>query len=216
PVTYRARRTLPFRTSNFRRPEMDNEPPVIISSKKAIKIGDSDQLWGFYSQRFRNIQQVACKLMAKIWIHFLMPKGVAFPLGILARDIGAPDWWPKPWGPTEKDKVRYTATDHLLKKERVHLLAHILRLIIEPRASQHPDIQMLSLDIAKLEEHTMQALSGFFNDVANVNLVKKKVYLKEIFKVARWEEMYKGGEIDANTEIYVMADGIIPEDDEAD
>lgn len=72
---------------------------------------------------------------------------------------------------------------------------HILRLIITPNASQHPDIQKLNIDIAKLEEITMESLSGFFNDNGKNDNNKKKPYLKEIFKVARHEEQFRRGEI---------------------
>jgi hypothetical protein len=100
--------------------------------------------------------------------------------------------------------------------ERVHLLAHILRLIIEPNATQHPDIQKLNIDIAKLEELTMESLAGFFNESDKNNNGKKKPYLKEIFKVARHEEQFKRGEIDASTEVFVMADDKVPDNYQSD
>jgi hypothetical protein len=53
----------------------------------------------------------------------------------------------------------------------------------------------LNIDIAKLEELTMESLSGFFNENDKNNNAKKKPYLKEIFKVARHEEQFKRGEI---------------------
>lgn len=68
-------------------------------------------------------------------------------------------------------------------------------MVVEPNAKQHPDIQKLYLNVAKLEEVTMDALSTFFSDKENGNNAKKKPYLKEIFKVARQEERYKNGEI---------------------
>ena len=77
--------------------------------------------------------------------------------------------------------------------ERVHLLAHILRLVIEPNGRQHADVQKLGLNVKKLEEATSEALSSFFMD--NETNAKKKPYLTEIFKVARQEERFKNGEI---------------------
>lgn len=68
-------------------------------------------------------------------------------------------------------------------------------MIVEPNASQHPDIQKLGINVAKLEEVTMESLSSFFNDTAGKNNSKKKPYLKEIFKVAKHEEQYRRGEI---------------------
>ncbi len=77
----------------------------------------------------------------------------------------------------------------------MYLLKHILRMIVEPTAKQHTDIQKLGLDVSKLEEATYEALSGFFADSENPNNAKRKVYLKEIMHVARHEEKFKNGEI---------------------
>lgn len=77
--------------------------------------------------------------------------------------------------------------------ERVHLLAHILRLVVEPNGKQHVDIQKLGLNVKKLEETTIEALSAFFMD--NETNAKKRPYLNEIFKVARQEERFMNGEI---------------------
>ena len=68
-------------------------------------------------------------------------------------------------------------------------------MVVEPNAKQHADIQKLNLNIAKLEDVTMDALSSFFLDKENTNNSKKKPYLREIFKVAKFEERYKNGEI---------------------
>lgn len=77
--------------------------------------------------------------------------------------------------------------------ERVHLLAHILRLVVEPNGKQHNDIQKLGLNVKKLEETTYEALSSFFMD--NETNAKKRPFLTEIFKMARQEERFKMGEI---------------------
>ena len=79
--------------------------------------------------------------------------------------------------------------------ERVHLLCHILRMIVEPREKQHESIQKLSLNVNKLREATDEALSLFFSGKDNEKNSLKKPYLDEIFKIARLEERYKNGEI---------------------
>ena len=79
--------------------------------------------------------------------------------------------------------------------ERVALLKHILKMIVEPNKTQHPDIQKLNLNIRKLEEITTEALSAFFADKENPANAKKRPYLNEIFKVAKQEERFKNGEI---------------------
>lgn len=72
-------------------------------------------------------------------------------------------------------------------------------MITEPNHLQHKDIQKHGLNVSKLEEATFEALGSFFGDVENPNNAKKKPYLREIFKVARYEERYKNGEIGTPT-----------------
>lgn len=192
---------------------------MTVSSRKGIKVGDADAVWNFYEQRFKNCQQTACKLIAKAWVKAVEPKKQSTH-PYTGSDEKAPDWWPKPWGPTKDDKVRHKEPDHLYKRgvlppspfpstphslhveyseahnvviERVHLLAHILRLVVEPNGKQHNDIQKLGLNVKKLEETTYEALSSFFMD--NETNAKKRPYLNEIFKMARQEERFKNGEI---------------------
>ncbi|EFY91333.1 Ydr124wp-like protein [Metarhizium acridum CQMa 102] len=186
----------------------DDDVPMTVSSRKGIKVGDGDAVWNFYEQRFKNCQQTACKLIAKAWVKAVEPKKQSTH-PYTGSDEKAPDWWPKPWGPTKDDKVRHKEPDHLYKRERVHLLAHILRLVIEPNSKQHNDIQKLGLNVKKLEETTYEALSSFFMD--NDTNAKKRPYLSEIFKMARQEERFKNGEIDGSTEVYVMAEDKLPE-----
>ncbi|KAG5976220.1 hypothetical protein E4U55_007424, partial [Claviceps digitariae] len=176
-----------------RHPAVDDEDvPMTVSPRKGIKIGDSEAIWNFYEQRFKNCQQTACKLIAKAWVKAVEPKKQSTH-PYTGSDEKAPDWWPKPWGPTKEDKVRHKEPDHLYKRERVHLLAHILRLVIEPNNKQHSDLQKLGLNVKKLEETTYEALSSFFLD--NETNAKKRPYLTEIFKMARQEERFKTGEI---------------------
>jgi len=114
PSPYRTRKR-PRANLGSRRAPDDDDPPVITKSKKPIKVGDSDELWEFYSMRFRNIQQNACKLIAKIWVKAVAPKKQTNN-PYTAGDKKAPDWWPKPWGPGKDERVRHVEPDHLLKK----------------------------------------------------------------------------------------------------
>ncbi|KAM0472670.1 hypothetical protein ACHAPX_008631 [Trichoderma viride] len=186
----------------------EEDLPMTVSSRRCIKIGDSAAVWSFYEQRFKNCQQTACKLIAKAWVKAVEPKKQSTH-PYTGSDEKAPGWWPKAWGPTKDDKVRHKEPDHLYKRERVHLLAHILRLVVEPNHKQHAEIQKLGLNVKKLDETTNEALSSFFMD--NEANAKKKPFLTEIFKVARLEERYKNGEIDGTTEVYVMAEDKMPE-----
>lgn len=79
------------------------------------------------------------------------------------------------------------------------LLNHILSMVTEPNRSQHRDIQKLNINVHELEKATYEALSSFFGDAENPNNAKKRPYLKEIFRVAKYEERYKNGEIGPST-----------------
>ncbi|CAK7263439.1 hypothetical protein SEPCBS119000_000491 [Sporothrix epigloea] len=192
--------------------EMSDEQParVVPPAKISVRIGDAEAVWSIYDQRFRGLQQTACKLIAKAWVKLVEPKKQSTH-PYTGSDEKAPDWWPKPWGPTRDEKVRHKEPDHLYKKERVHLLKHILRMIVLPNSEQHPDIQKLNLNVAKLEEATTEVLSSFFADKDAPNNSKKRPYLKEIFYLAKFEERLKNGEIDAITNVYVMSEDKIPD-----
>lgn len=88
------------------------------------------------------------------------------------------------------------------------MLAHILRLVTEPIAKQHPDIGKLGLTVTRLEEIAAETLSAFF--MSNEANARKRRYLTEIFTVARQEEHYKNGNIDGSTEIDIMAEETVP------
>ena len=83
----------------------------------------------------------------------------------------------------------------LIPLERIRLLVHILRMIVEPPKNQCATVLKLELNVKKLEEVTMEAMSNWFNDKEHPENLQKKPYLKEIFKIAKAEERYKNGEI---------------------
>lgn len=102
----------------YRRSTNDDDDVAIVvasSSKKTLKVGDEKDLWNLYEQRFKNCQQTACKLIAKAWVKVVEPKKQTnHPY--TGQDEKAPDWWPKPWGPTKEEKVRHKEPDHLYKR----------------------------------------------------------------------------------------------------
>ncbi|KAI1102248.1 hypothetical protein F4804DRAFT_273908 [Jackrogersella minutella] len=185
---------------------LEDEPVASSSSSKRnyIKICDDKAIWQFYEERFKSIQQNACKLIAKAWVKAVEPKKQSTH-PYTGKDEKAPDWWPKPWGTADEHRVRHKEPDHLYKKERVYLLIHILRLIVEPNHKQHPSVQKLYLNVSKLEEVTNEALSSFFTDKENPSNMAKRPFLKEIFRVAESEERYKDGQIDGTTTVHVMS-----------
>lgn len=53
----------------------------------------------------------------------------------------------------------------------------------------------MNLDVSKLSDITMDALSTWFADKENPANAAKQPLLKELFKLAKAEERYKAGEI---------------------
>lgn len=82
---------------------------------RAITVGDSDEVWKAYDERFKSIQQSACKLIAKAWVKAVEPKKQSTH-PYTGSDEKAPDWWPKPWGPNKEQRVRHKEPDHLYKR----------------------------------------------------------------------------------------------------
>jgi hypothetical protein len=68
-------------------------------------------------------------------------------------------------------------------------------MIVEPRGKQFPAVQRLGLNIKRLEEVTLEAMSNWFNDKKHPENARKRPYLEGIFRIAKEEERYKNGEI---------------------
>ncbi|KAL5604444.1 hypothetical protein BROUX41_002416 [Berkeleyomyces rouxiae] len=200
------KRTRRLGPRDFEDPEPDDDMPVTVANtlaRRPISIGDSESVWMFYQQRLRSCQQNACKIIAKAWVKAIEPKKQSHH-PYTGKEDRAPAWWPKP--PLREDKVRHKEPDHLYKRERVYLLAHILRLISAPPEKQLPDVRKSNLKIRRLEEVTLDALSGFFADKDNPTNIRKRPFLAELFSVAKQEERYLRGEIDGDTKVWVMTD----------
>jgi hypothetical protein len=179
---------------------------VPVRKTQRLVIGDAAAVEQLYLHRFMDMQQSSCKVMAKAFVKLVEPKKQSnhpYTKG----NIKAPPWWPNTEG---ENHVTHKEPDHLKKPgtlhtdaymltranvrlERLRLLVHILRMIIEPRNSQCATVQKLGLNVEKLEQVTNESMKNWFKE--NPDNAAKKVYLKEIFRVARLEERYKNGEV---------------------
>ncbi|KAJ2982732.1 hypothetical protein NUW58_g6380 [Xylaria curta] len=176
---------------------------VTIQPRKGIKIGDSDAVYAFYDHRLKCCQQTACKLIAKAWVKAVAPKKQSTH-PYTRGDKTRPDWWPKTYcrfGEDTYKELRHKEPDHL---ERVYLLCHILRLLVEPQHKQHHAIRKVNLDLDGLELVTFEALSSWLSDKDAPANANKRSLLKDIFNIARKEAQYKDGELDGDTEVFVM------------
>ncbi|KAI0476722.1 hypothetical protein F4859DRAFT_60023 [Xylaria cf. heliscus] len=178
-----------------------------MQPKKGIRIGDSDAVYAYYDHRLKCCQQTACKIIAKAWVKAVAPKKQStnpYTGGSKTR----PDWWPtmyRKFGENTYKDLRHKEPDHIGKEERVYLLCHILRMLVEPVHKQHAAIRKVNLDLNTIEAVTYEALSSWFNDKDSPANGEKKVLLKEIFKVAKLEARYRDGGLDGNTEVFVRA-----------
>lgn len=190
-----------------RREPHDSTPiPIPIRKSQQLRIGDGAEVERFYLIRFKDMQQTSCKIMGKVFVKLVEPKKQTHH-PYTRGDEKKPPWWPNTSG---ENHVRHVEPDHLLRPgesshsvlwtllkdiERIRLCVHILKMITEPYHNQHPSIQKLGLNINKLEEVTMEALSSWFNDKECPKNALKRPFLKEIFKIAKAEERYKRDEI---------------------
>lgn len=91
------------------------ELSVTTTARKAIVIGNEEQVRDYYRHCFIAVQQIACNLIGKAFVRAIALKKPANK-PYTGGDDTVPDWWPKPWGPGDKDKIRYVEPDHQWKK----------------------------------------------------------------------------------------------------
>ncbi|CCG82389.1 Ydr124wp-like protein [Taphrina deformans PYCC 5710] len=85
---------------------------------RPLTIGDHEEVTGFLETRFRQLQQLVCKIVAKAWIKVIEPKKqTRYPYN--KGEDSKPAWWP--------EDVRHKEPDHLKKIERITLLMTMLR-----------------------------------------------------------------------------------------
>ncbi|KAG4434235.1 hypothetical protein IFR05_010277 [Cadophora sp. M221] len=195
------------------REKSDEDTPVAQSPQKQdLVIGDDHQVKEFYINRFKSIQQSACKVIGKAFVKLVEPKKQTHH-PYTKGDAGAPPWWPNTTGTRP---VRHKEPDHLLKDERLALLLHIINMVVQPVERQCPTVQKLKLNVKTLEVATMEAMSNWFSDKTNPRNESKRAYLKDIFKVARHQERFKNGEIDVTTVIPVRVADMVGIDDDSE
>ncbi|KAH3680536.1 hypothetical protein WICMUC_000267 [Wickerhamomyces mucosus] len=89
-----------------------NSPNLI-----ALDLSNTNNIKAHFRSCFREIQQLGCKLIAKVWIRTMEPKKQTnYPYK--NGDLSKPRWWPF--------QVRHVEPDHLRKNERMSLLVSIV------------------------------------------------------------------------------------------
>ncbi|MCJ1391568.1 hypothetical protein MMC18_004432 [Xylographa bjoerkii] len=162
----------------------------------SVCLSDEETLKRFYTTRFIQMQQIACKRISKAWIKVVQPRKQAhYPYngGKMAAaagnpgngDLTKPDWWPQVG-------CRHKEPDHIGKAERLTLLLHILRNLYNYQAN---DGNIITVD--RLQQSTKEC----FGDLPRFE--KASEYLNEIYKVRGEEERYIRGDIDGQSSVIV-------------
>jgi hypothetical protein len=80
--------------------------PASGTEYKPLPIGSTAEVTVFLETRFRQLQQLCCKIVAKAWIKVIEPKKqTRYPYN--RGEESKPEWWP--------DGVRHKEPDHLMK-----------------------------------------------------------------------------------------------------
>ncbi|KAH9206561.1 hypothetical protein DL95DRAFT_469495 [Leptodontidium sp. 2 PMI_412] len=204
------RRRQPHWNSDSEESEEELLTPLPNPKQKptTLRIGNNKELEKFYQARLTDLQTLPCKILAKAFVKVVEPrKSSRYPYS--KGQISAPPWWPALSGTVS---VRHKDPDHLFKPERIRLLVHILRMAVELVTSQHPSFQDQDVNVQKLEDVAYEALSPWFKDPENPENMFRAPLIRELFKVAKHEEWFKNGEIDADIKISVMYLGSLEEE----
>lgn len=93
---------------------VDVPAPTYRPRKQTLRIGDVAQTTKYYEERLKQMQQGACKVIAKAWVKVVEPrKQTAHPYINEAKS--APPWWPEIKPADGSQGVRHKEPDHLLK-----------------------------------------------------------------------------------------------------
>ncbi|KAJ5116012.1 hypothetical protein N7456_000360 [Penicillium angulare] len=172
------------------RPKSSSPPPTPPPNRSAFKIGDSAAVRRYIEKAFEDFQQLNCRVIAKSWIKLVEPrKQVHFPYngrkviaGVSQRvdpELTKPGWWP--------DGVLHREPDHLLKRDRLRLLVHILCELRESNGVTAEKLREAGQDVRR-----------------QISPANRLQVLDEIYFVRQMEERYLDGEIDGNTVIQVI------------
>lgn len=97
------------------RDHSSDDTPVATSRRtRELEIGNSKDVKDFYTTRFKDMQQTACKTIGKAFVKLVEPKKQTHH-PYTKGDALAPPWWPSDKHLGE-EYVRHKEPDHLYKK----------------------------------------------------------------------------------------------------
>ncbi|KAJ5668440.1 uncharacterized protein N7477_007010 [Penicillium maclennaniae] len=170
-------------------PKAASPPPSPPPGRTILRVGNQDLLRRYYEKAFEDFQQLNCRAIAKSYIKLVEPrKQVHFPYngrkviaGVSQRvdpEMTKPGWWPA--------GVLHREPDHLLKRDRLRLLVHILCEMKDSHGVTADKLREAGQDVRR-----------------QISPPNRLQVLDEIYFVRSMEERFINGEIDGNTLIQV-------------
>ncbi|BFZ59389.1 hypothetical protein YB2330_000398 [Saitoella coloradoensis] len=158
-------RPAPLNLSHTSNASLDAGLPLSGSIEyKPLTIGNSDEVTQFMETRFRQLQQMVCKIVSKAWIKIIEPrKQTRYPYN--KGEDSRPDWWPH--------DVRHKEPDHLMKPERIKLLMTMLRCGKVP-------VNRLELATAEVGAFIPQDKTGLLKEIYRVAREEERLRNGEI------------------------------------
>ncbi|KAJ5624239.1 hypothetical protein N7510_000548 [Penicillium lagena] len=176
--------------SGIAKPRLKSQsPPPTPPGRTILRIGHRDLMRRYYEKAFEDFQQLNCRAIAKSYIKLVEPrKQVHFPYngrrvisGATQRvdpELTKPGWWPA--------GVPHREPDHLLKRDRLRLLVHILCELKDRYGITAEKLREAGQDVRR-----------------QITPANRLEVLDEIYFVRRMEEQYLDGEIEGDTLVQV-------------
>ncbi|ETI23529.1 hypothetical protein G647_05331 [Cladophialophora carrionii CBS 160.54] len=172
---------------------------VVESSASQIRVDDDKALAEWYRDAFLGLQQVSCRLVAKIWIKKIHPKKQStHPYnGQMPRnttpdsDRTRPPYWPI--------DVRHREPDHIGKDERTQLLVHLLMNTPQPVVTNPPPDPVHQQFV--YAQDLLECLEPKKGERELTN--ERWDTIEQIIRTRQMQEQYAAGEIDGDTLIFL-------------
>ncbi|KAK5052136.1 hypothetical protein LTR84_002940 [Exophiala bonariae] len=188
--------TIPVRQPRERRSRRPS-----MNEMLQIQVDDQARLEQWFTDAFVDIQQVVCRLIAKVWIKKIHPKKQStHPYnGQMPRDQIAdpnrtrPPYWPK--------NVKHKEPDHIAKDERVKLLVHLVMhtpqaIILNPIDPDNQDEVRAQGLIDCLEEKRGEIIAGPKGEACWTTV-------QQVIETRKMVEQFEAGEIDGDTLLFL-------------
>lgn len=125
---------------------------------RPLMIANVEAVTTFFETRFRQMQQLTCKVVAKAWIKVIEPKKQSnFPYN--RGEESKPSWWPA--------GARHKEPDHLMKPERLLLLMTMLRCRRVP-------VTKLEMATQEVAAHIEECRFGLLEEIYRVAKMEER------------------------------------------